>query len=120
MRGLHHSKCCKFDGDNNMEHSPYYRSTQTLARLAKQRCEEVFNEFYNLRFANFTQCVFHSPFPLGGVVHENLGRAFDHLRRSRPDLCLSANHPKSIWLEEIKSSCPRDDGSVLAGFVVYK
>lgn len=103
-----------------MDNSPYYRSTLTLARAARERCEKVFNDFYSLRFQSFTQCAFHSPIRLGGVVHEGLCQAFEHLRLTRPDLCLSANHPRSLWLEEIKSSAPREDGSVLAGFVVYK
>lgn len=120
MSGLHYEKCCKFNGENGLENSPYYRSTQALARREQDRCGAVFGDAYDLRFAGFTQCVFHSPFPLRGVVYEGLGQAFDALRARRPELCLSANHPRQLWVEDLKSSETRPDGSVLAGFVVYK
>ncbi len=119
--GLHHENCRRYNGENPLSLSPYYTSTLALARRERERCEHVFNGTYNLRFASFTQCVFHSPFVLRGVVYEKgLGQAFDALRRSRPELCLSADHPRTLWTEEIRSSAPRPDGSVLAGFVVYK
>ncbi len=42
------------------------------------------------------------------------------MRLARPELCLSADHPKSLWVEELSSQKPRPDSSVLAGFVCYK
>lgn len=120
MSGLHYEKCCKYNGENGLDNSPYYRSTLALAKREQERCEAVFNNVYNLRFASFTQCSFHSPFLLRGKVYEGINQAFDELRRRRPELCLSANHPRTLWLNELKSSEPRADDSVLAGFVVYK
>jgi len=118
--GLHHTNCPRNNGSNDLELSPYYQDTLEAAERNKARCHEVFGQDYELRFLAFSQCVFHSPFPALGRKHRNANEAFEALRTGRPEMCLSAAHKPTLWLDELKSSLPRADGSVLAGFVVFK
>ena len=120
VRNLHHTNCHRNNGNNDLEMSPYYQLSQELAEKRRSWCQKVFGKYYNLRYVTYTTCHFHSPFTLNGQRFANLTEAFDHVRLTRPDLSLSTDHPGTLSIADLTSRTPRKDGSVLAGFVVYR
>jgi len=119
--GRHHKTCARHTEENDMEHSPFYRATLAAAERNKETCHKLFTEWYSLRFISSTECAFHSSYQLhDGRRFANIADAFANIRREKPELCLSADHKPTLWLDDVMTRGRREESSNLAGFVVFK
>lgn len=119
--GMHH-EFCKFRlPENDFRNAVKYQLTMEAHARHRDYCEKVFGKHFKIRFVQTTDCNFHTSYTMkNGSVYPDMGAALEKVRRSRPDLCISASHPTSLSVAEALSEKQRPDGSLLTGFIVLK
>lgn len=119
--GLHFEQCRFRTEENDMRKSGVYLETLRADELNKKRCEWVFGRHYHQRFMVYTQCVFHTPCTMpGNLAFANMGEAYEHLRVSRPEMALGADHRPRISVEELMLGTSDENAGRLCGFVCFK
>jgi hypothetical protein len=118
---MHHESCKFATGENDFSNSTRYAKTIEAAMRHQEFCESVFAPRFGLRFVQTTDCQFHTSYTAAnGTRYANMGVALSHVRRQRPELCISASHPTKLTIGELVSDSPRRDEAILTGFVVCR